>query len=316
MPGFLLVLIHHGEPSPMLRWRLLMSAILIPAVIGLFALDHVLGRTAMVLFAFCLLAAIRCVFEMQELLSARDLRPRAAACYVLSLLIVASGWMHVVWNPPQVPPVSLLVSLGWIGDAFAMAFVVMLLIEAAMFREPGRSMETLGSGLITVCYSGLLLAMTAQLRWFPSPETGYFALASMVICVKCGDTFAYTFGRLWGQRKMVPRLSPGKTWMGFVGAIAGSTVGGFLWLNYGGSLFAARPEPASLAIVIAYSASMGLVGLIGDLCESLVKRDVGRKDAPALLPGFGGLLDLFDSPLFAGPFALAWWNLLPPAAVG
>jgi phosphatidate cytidylyltransferase len=58
---------------------------------------------------------------------------------------------------------------------------------------------------------------------------------------------------------------------------------------------------------------MGVVGLIGDLCESLMKRDAEKKDSATLLPGFGGLLDLLDSPLFAAPFALAWWMLWPPA---
>jgi phosphatidate cytidylyltransferase len=57
-----------------------------------------------------------------------------------------------------------------------------------------------------------------------------------------------------------------------------------------------------------------MIGLVGDLCESLIKRDVQKKDSAILMPGFGGLLDLLDSPLFAGPFALVWWTLFPPAA--
>jgi phosphatidate cytidylyltransferase len=57
---------------------------------------------------------------------------------------------------------------------------------------------------------------------------------------------------------------------------------------------------------------MGVIGLIGDLCESLIKRDVGRKDAAALLPGFGGLLDLLDSVIYAGPVAWLWWVCWPP----
>ncbi|MFN9718518.1 MAG: phosphatidate cytidylyltransferase, partial [Planctomycetota bacterium] len=66
---------------------------------------------------------------------------------------------------------------------------------------------------------------------------------------------------------------------------------------------------------LLYSASFGLIGLVGDLCESLIKRDVQKKDSAALMPGFGGLLDLLDSPLFAGPFALVWWTLWPPVMV-
>jgi len=175
-------------------------------------------------------------------------------------------------------------------------------------------METLGTNLVTVLYAGALLAVTAQLRWCPSPENGYFALASMIICVKAGDTCAYTFGRLWGKRKMAPRLSPGKTWMGLVGAIVGSIAGSWLWLTFAGTLFLHSPKPGSLPVVLLYGLTTGLAGLVGDLVESLVKRDVGRKDSAALMPGFGGLLDLVDSPLYAGPVALAWWILLPPAS--
>ena len=75
----------------------------------------------------------------------------------------------------------------------------------------------------------------------------------------------------------------------------------------------AAPKAADLTVVLAYGATMGVVGLIGDLCESLIKRDCEKKDSAQLMPGFGGLLDLLDSPLFAAPIALAWWVFWPPA---
>ena len=102
--------------------------------------------------------------------------------------------------------------------------------------------------------------------------------------------------------------------MGLVGAIVGSIAGSWLWLTFAGTLFLHSPKPGSLPVVLLYGLTTGLAGLVGDLVESLVKRDVGRKDSAALMPGFGGLLDLVDSPLYAGPVALAWWILLPPAS--
>jgi phosphatidate cytidylyltransferase len=165
-----------------------------------------------------------------------------------------------------------------------------------------------------VVYAGVLLAVTAQFRWFPTPDIGYFAIGSAIIAAKSGDIGGYTFGRLWGKTKMAPRLSPGKTWIGAAGAVFGSCLGGALWLNFGGRLFQQTPEPASMAIVLGYCATIGVVGLMGDLCESLIKRDVQKKDSAALMPGFGGLLDLLDSILFASPIALAWWVFLPPAS--
>jgi phosphatidate cytidylyltransferase len=298
----------------MLGWRLVMSAILIPSIIGLFWLDHRIGAAAPVLLGFCILVAFRNAWELCDLLTVRNLRPSLPATAVASLLMVLAGWTHRVVGDPA-GGATVLVSLGWLGGALILIYCAFLMMEAARYREAGQSMESLGVNLLIVFYAGALIATTAQLRWFPNPATGYFVIASVVICVKSGDTFAYTFGRLWGRTKLVPRLSPGKTRMGLVGAIFGSTLGGTLWLTFAGRLFSANPQAGPLWITLLYSASFGLIGLVGDLVESLIKRDTGKKDSAALMPGFGGLLDLLDSPLFAGPFALLWWHLLPPVVL-
>lgn len=298
----------------MLAWRLAMSAILVPVIIALFWLDYRLGTSAYILLGCCLFIAVRNAYELTDLLKVRSIWPSFYATATLSSLVVLAAWCHVfITNDSGDRTASLLHSLGWIGAAFTLSFLALLTFEATRFREPGRSMESLGGNLLTIFYAGGLTAVTAQMRWFPNPDAGYFAIASMIICVKSGDTFAYTFGRLWGKRKLAPILSPGKTRMGLVGAIFGSMLGGWLWLTFGGNLFSKSITTGSLWNTLAYSAVMGVIGLIGDLCESLIKRDVQKKDSAILMPGFGGLLDLLDSPLFAGPFALAWWILIPPA---
>ncbi len=298
----------------MLGWRMVMSAILVPAIIALFWLDHKLGTSAFILLGFCLFIAVRNAYELTDLLKVRSIRPSFYATATLSSLVVLAAWGHVFLNGNSHDrTASLLNSLGWTGAAFTLSFLALLTFEASRFREPGQSMESLGGNLLTIFYAGGLTAVTAQMRWFPNPHLGYFAIASMIICVKSGDTFAYGFGRLCGKRKLAPILSPGKTRMGLFGAIVGSILGGWLWLTFAGRLFTVAIVPGSLLNTIAYSAVIGLIGLVGDLCESLIKRDVQKKDSAILMPGFGGLLDLLDSPLFAGPFALAWWVLLPPA---
>jgi phosphatidate cytidylyltransferase len=295
----------------MLCWRLLVSAILVPSLIGLFYADQTTGRAASLLLIFCCLVAVRNSWELTDLLRVRNLNPSFPVTAALSLLVIASAWAHTRFAAGTQQPA--LASLGWITAAMTLGFLVLLAYQAWQYQEPGKSMESLGANLLTLMYAGVLLAVTAQLRWFPRHETGYFALASMIICVKSGDTFAYAFGRLWGRRKMAPKLSPGKTGMGLVGAIFGSLLGAWLWLTFAGPLFSAAPKAAALHVVLAYGFTVGMAGLIGDLCESLIKRDVQKKDSAALMPGFGGLLDLVDSPLFAGPVALAWWILMPPA---
>lgn len=299
----------------MLGWRLLMSCILLPSLVALFWLDQWLGNSGWVLLGLCSLISVRNSYELVDLLKTRSLKPVFPLCAVLSLLVVISGWGQILF--PQLTGstvvASPLLSLGFIGSSIVFSFLVLLVAEAIRYEQPGNSMESLGAHVITVLYAGGLLAVTAQMRWFPRPELGYFAMASMIVCVKCGDTFAYMFGRLWGKKKMAPKLSPGKTWMGLIGAIVGSTVGGLVWLSFAGRMFDAAPKLSSVANGLAYGAVLGIVGLAGDLCESLIKRDVQKKDSAALMPGFGGLLDLLDSPLFTGPIALAWWVFLPPA---
>lgn len=100
--------------------------------------------------------------------------------------------------------------------------------------------------------------------------------------------------------------------MGGLGAVLGGIGGCWLWLLYGPRLFAAGSTwaPCPTWWILLFGVAMAIVGLIGDLAESLIKRDVGAKDAAALLPGFGGLLDLLDSILYSGPVALLLWKLL------
>jgi phosphatidate cytidylyltransferase len=150
------------------------------------------------------------------------------------------------------------------------------------------------------------------LRWVQGAGAGYYVLASMVIATKMGDVGAYTLGRLFGKRKMAPHLSPGKTWAGFVGALAGGALGAWTWLTFGSGLFTSVSAAPPAWWSLMYGLVLGLVGLIGDLCESLIKRDMGQKDAAVLMPGFGGLLDLLDSILFAGPVAYSLWACVPP----
>lgn len=298
----------------MLGWRLGISAVLIPALLGLFWTDAAQGPQAAILLMLCSLLSIRCSYETIQLLTVRSMRPSFVLTAICSLMIILAGWLHILL-PPMTPDLRLLVSLGLIASALVFAFALLFVREAVEFRQAGGSMETLGAGWVAVMYSGGLLAVTCQFRWFPSVETGYFAIVSLIVAVKSGDTMAYTFGRLWGRRKMWPVLSPGKTWMGAVGAVVGAVVGSVLWLRFGGALFEAAPVIQSYPAVVAYGVAMGVIGLVGDLCESLIKRDVEQKDSAALMPGFGGLLDLLDSVLFAGPFALAFWALWPPAGV-
>lgn len=289
----------------MLGWRLAMSALLIPAFAALFWLDHQLGPQAPVLYVLCVCLGVRCAWEMQGLLKSRfpEIRLAPMAIGVVALITAA-------WWPQWVG--SLQTSTAVIAMTWSVSTMALMAFEAWRFERPGARMETLGAHVLTISYIGGLLALTAQLRWVQGAAAGYYILASMVIATKMGDVGAYTLGRLFGKRKMAPHLSPGKTWAGFVGALAGGALGAWVWLTFAGGLFAGASSVPPAWWSLTYGLILGLVGLVGDLCESLIKRDMGQKDAAALMPGFGGLLDLLDSILFAGPVACCLWTGVPP----
>ncbi len=300
----------------MLGWRLLVSATLIPLLFGLFYLDQRAGSSAPWLLGLCWLLILRGTWEITQLLTVRNLKPGYPLVCLLSLLICNAAWLP--WLVPSLqtgPNDPQTLSLALLSVTYAISVLLLFLKNAIRFQEPGQTMEILGAELLGVSYVGFLLAMLAELRWVAGPQTGYLALGALIISAKLGDVGGYTFGRLWGKKKLVPRLSPGKTWMGGFGAIFGASLGAWLWLQFTPSLFNDSWSAPAWYWSILFGAIIGVVGLVGDLCESLIKRDVGKKDSAELLPGFGGLLDLLDSPLYAGPVAFLLWKLLPLVTV-
>lgn len=293
----------------MLGWRLFLSAIIVPSLVGLMVWDARLGAAAPVLFVLCWLIGLRGSWELLALVKQRTGDPRflpVAVCVTILMLATwAPHWLlvinssHPAWN-----------ALPSLAQVFAGCVLLLFIVRVFRFREPGGQVEGLAFELLAVTYVGLLLSVTAHLRWFGPAGNGYLSLGALVISTKMGDIGAYTLGRLFGRRKMAPHLSPGKTWMGAVGAVVGGILGAVLWLRLASPLFDLTWNSNWWMSAIVFGAVMGVVGLFGDLAESLIKRDVGVKDSAALMPGFGGLLDLLDSILFAGPVAVVIWPLL------
>lgn len=296
----------------MLGWRILISVILIPVLIGIFVLDHRAGESAPYLFGLSLLLIWRAAFEFADLLRTRSFSPSFLLIGSGSTLVVAATWLgHLSSVVETVTPSATNGQLTVV--AFGICVLAAFLRGAIRYREPGTTMESLGADILGISYLGVLLAVTAELRWVAGVQAGYLVLASLVIGAKCGDIGGYTLGRLFGKKKLVPTLSPGKTWMGAFGALLGSSIAVALWLHFAPAYFFDDVAPCSPFWSITYGASIGVVGLIGDLAESLIKRDVGKKDSATLMPGFGGLLDLLDSVLYAGPIAVLFWKFAPLA---
>jgi phosphatidate cytidylyltransferase len=178
------------------------------------------------------------------------------------------------------------------------------MVEMARYEKPGGVTVNIAAAVFAVVYVGLMLGFIVQLRmvW------GIGALASLLIVVKFGDTGAFAVGRLFGRHKMAPKLSPGKTIEGALGGVLFSCASSwavFYWLIP--ALSSASPQVGTWWRCVLFALLVCFAGMAGDLAESLIKRDAQRKDSSTWMPGLGGILDILDSTLLAGPVAYACW---------
>lgn len=197
---------------------------------------------------------------------------------------------------------------GWIPGILAGLVVVELLLALERQRsleDHGEALPTVAIRLTGVLYVALLGGYLVGVRVLesPIPQLPAKLLTLFFIVIFAGDTGAYYTGRTLGRRKLAPKISPGKTWEGVVGGLAGNVLAALI-AHY--TFFPELP----IAHAIPLSLVMGILGITGDLCESMIKRGAKAKDAGKLIPGHGGLLDRLDSMLFNAPalyyYAVIW----------
>ena len=136
--------------------------------------------------------------------------------------------------------------------------------------------------------------------------TGQYYVLYVLLVTKFSDMGAYLAGSLFGRHKLVPHISPHKSWEGLVGAVLLAVGGSFgLWYLIPGKLSVFTPTDLAVLGVL-----LGLAAVIGDLAESIVKRSAEAKDSGGLLPGIGGVLDLIDSVLFTAPIMFFYMRLV------
>lgn len=215
------------------------------------------------------------------------------------------------WLPNPSPPWRMDVS------AFLLALAPALLLALGVLRRrTERAMETFAVSFAGFWYVAVLLSFLVRLsfEWPALPGgrtnyTGRIALLLFVVLVKTADIGAYAAGRLWGRRKLIPEVSPGKTVEGLAGGYAMSVFSGLVfWAvlrwGFGDGRLGQLRFPLVHALVLP--AVLTTTGVFGDLAESLVKRSVGVKDSSSRFPGMGGILDILDSLLFSAPFMYAY----------
>lgn len=275
----------------MLRTRLWMGALLIGLVAGMLAVDrHLQPWYPFLLLLLLVLAVAGCV-ELLHLLPA-ERRPDRWLCTAGVAALVLANWSRVlgagdVWLV--------------IAGVFAAVILAAFLLEMARYQGPGDSVVRIALAVWAVGYLGFLTCFFAQLRWLSADvDRNTAALALAIFVPKGCDIGAYFTGRLLGRHPMTPVLSPKKTLEGAAGGLATAAaiaVGvNRLWV----------PILGGAAAAVGFGLTVGLAGMLGDLAESLVKRDCRQKDASQVVPGFGGVLDVVDAVVFAAPVAYLW----------
>jgi phosphatidate cytidylyltransferase len=159
-----------------------------------------------------------------------------------------------------------------------------------------RGIETMAISLFGLIYVAWLGNFITRINF--ATDSGRYWVMFLVVVTKFTDIGAYLIGSTLGRHKMIPRISPKKTWEGTVGGILFAVGGSLLCWHF---IRALGNDGLNLPHALALGLLLGVAAVIGDLAESLIKREAGVKDSSAILPGHGGALDLVDSLLFTAP---------------
>jgi phosphatidate cytidylyltransferase len=179
---------------------------------------------------------------------------------------------------------------------FLILFVLGLCVRQFVSRGNTAGILAISTTLFGLMYVPWLLNFIQKINFFPRVD-GRFYVLYFILVTKFSDTGAYLVGSLIGRHKMIPRISPGKTWEGFGGAIFLSTAASLVFVHFFGSQMAGMNRWHAVVLGILLSST----AVVGDLIESLFKREAGVKDSGRFFPGIGGILDLLDSLLFNAP---------------
>ena len=193
-----------------------------------------------------------------------------------------------------------------------LAILLLVLLGRRVFAHPAPpAFAMVGHTMLGVLCVSWLLGFMLKIFFYAAPQgaefEGGYCLLFFILATKCSDIGAYSLGSLIGRHKMIPKVSPTKTWEGFAGAILLSTAAAMVMAHYWG---AARLGGMTLAHAAALGLVLAVGAVLGDLVESVFKSDSGVKDSGSFFPGIGGILDLLDSLLFNAPLMFLYLRLV------
>ena len=233
---------------------------------------------------FCILVALLAIpaqLEFSKLAAAKKLKIFVPVSIVASILLATNRyWLQFIEIKQEL---SLLYILTFT--------LIALFIYQYLFYGTSGVSANCGVNCFSILYLGLLSGFCVAIRI----DFGLWPLLMFVSVIKSADIGAYSIGTLFGKHKFSPKISPGKSWEGMAGAIAAAVI-----VAIG---FAGICDIMTIWAAIIFGFCFAFIGQLGDLAESMIKRDAEQKDSANKIPGFGGVLDIIDSPLIAAAFA-------------
>lgn len=319
----------------MLADRLKTSIALIAVISVLLYLDvtrSIAGLEGLWLVPLLLFFAIGTAWDLAGLVMANGCNLSRPTVLISTLIVTLSPILPLLWPLSDLtyPANATLEMLGPMVVGSIVAVMVAVGREMYFYGKPvtksdawspdavpqvrvGVVTDRVAATVLIAIYVGLPMAMLFSLRSLGSGNWGIAALLTMVLVTKSSDAGAYFVGRALGKHKLIPRLSPGKTIEGAIGGVLSSTIVAFVCLKWLFPFFLGPAAEAVLADNLAGNANLAAAsmppvvgalilgpilavsGMLGDLAESLIKRDAAAKDSGKLLPGLGGVWDVTDS---------------------
>jgi phosphatidate cytidylyltransferase len=286
----------------MLKQRLIFGTLMTVAFVGLVLFDAWLDGSlssqksyapvqATLLTTFLIIVAIPANLELSRLVNS------AGAKIFLPITIAGTVLLSAVWYWSQFFENKYEFAALFFTFTLCLCIFAIFLWQGIRFASVG-AFANIGANLIALIYLGALTSFVLAVRIVFGP----IAFLMYIFVVKCSDIGAYTIGRIFGRHKFSPVLSPKKTWEGMAGACIFAAVVS--------SIFAMASGIMSLWQAILFGIVFAFAGQLGDLAESMLKRAGQQKDSSNRIPGFGGILDVIDSPLATGVLAYLFFMLI------
>jgi len=273
-----------------LKLRLITAAVLIPVVVG-----SVLWLTQAQFALFFAVFAVVSGWEWSRFMGLQQ--PMIRAIYaVFVAFVVLVCWLYVAEYPDRAMAVLIIALMWWL--------CALILVFTYPKHDRIRSSRILGAmiGLLVIvpCWLAIL-----ELRNIT--DQGAYLVLFLVGLIAVTDSCAYFGGKKWGANKLAPRVSPGKTWEGVISGLLGAAVFALVCAWFFGFL---NQEWKEIAVFVLVCIVTAITSVLGDLSESMFKRQVGLKDSGKILPGHGGVLDRIDSLTAAAPLFAVCMGIL------